>query len=200
MIKNVTIHLTIICCLLLFLSKCSTKKLSQSNFQKPVNLSKAYQSIDIQNVDEALLIHLIHQKVNELRGKKKLWELKLDPFLTLAAQDHNNYIAKIQNLQHEQDSRKKRSVLDRVRMVRGQHHLLGENLQFLGFTILSKDEKLEVLPPTYEAAAEEIVDNWIDSATHYDNLIHKEFDYFGTAILYHPKQKGIYITQVYGAL
>ena len=194
-------HLIIICYLLLSQSACfkNATNHGKNGAASKIDVSKTYQQIDIHALDKSLLNYLIQEQVNELRKKKKLWALKIDPFLKQAALDHNNYMATYEKLQHEQHHWGKENVLDRVRLAKGKHHKLGENLQFLGFTVLLKGEEKSVLAPTYAAAAEEIVENWISSKSHYDNLIHKGFDYFGTAILYHPKQKGIYITQVYGA-
>lgn len=160
---------------------------------------EANQKIDINNFDSEFLKDLLVQHINVLRKRKKLTLLKNDPLLEKAAIDQNEYVKRKGALTHNQTKAEKHSVGDRVEYYEGNYSVVGENIQYNGFSILTRGSKKTVIYPTYAEAAKEMAQNWVDSKNHYKNLIHKEFSRAGTAIVYDAKRKGIYATQVYGS-
>ena len=160
--------------------------------------SKEGKPIITTSFDAELLAFMIEERINEKRVSKKRNVLQADPVLWRAADDHNNYMLTKGKLAHEQKTKDKKDVGERVTFYDGEFTIVGENIQFMGFNIMKVKNKKTILLPTYEEAADNIAKNWIKSKGHYDNLIKKEFEYVGTAVSLDLDQNGIYATQVFG--
>lgn len=174
---------------------------NETEVNRPIDRNKAEETIDIDRFDVSLLEDLVHEQINELRSKKKRTALEKDKCLRKAAELQNNYVSKNGKLSHQQRNKDQKTVMDRSRVFGCTHRMVGENLQFLGFTIVKQNGKIiDIEAPTYNEAAKDIAINWKNSPGHYDNLIHKDFFRVGTAAVYNSKEKGIYVTQVFGAV
>jgi len=148
--------------------------------------------------DAELLAFMVEERINDKRVAKKRNVLQADPVLWRAADDHNNYMLTKGKLTHDQKGKDKKNVKDRVTFYNGEFEIVGENIQFMGFNVMTTKKKKTILLPTYEEAADNIAKNWIKSKGHYQNLIKKEFEYVGTAMSLDLEQNGIYATQVFG--
>lgn len=165
-----------------------------------INHRKAAQNIDIHRFDDALLEALVHEEINVLRSKKRLSSLQKDNCLRKAAVLQNNYVKKKGKLTHSQRDKDRKNVLDRTQMFDCPHLIVGENLQYLGFTLVTRNGRLvDIETPTYYEAAKDIAKNWKNSPGHYENIKHKSFSRVGTAAVYDSKEKGVYVTQVFGS-
>lgn len=174
---------------------------TETETNRPVDRRKADETIDVERFDVSLLEDLVHEEINNLRAKKRRTALEKDDCLRRAAELQNDYVLKLGKLTHIQRNKERKSVLERSRLFNCTHRMVGENLQYLGFTMVSQNGKLiRVEAPTYNEAAKDIAINWKNSSGHYDNLIHKDFFRVGTAAKYDSKKKGIYVTQVFGAV
>ena len=158
----------------------------------------AQETINTNSFDVALLEQLVFEGINQVRKKKNRSQLEKNTILYKAAKDHNDYMLRINKMTHDQNEKNKRDVGERVQFYGGRFIMSGENIQFSGFPVAQRGKQKRILYPTYLEAAEKLVQNWVDSPTHYKNLIHKEFGLVGTAVAYDPKDGGIYATQVYG--
>ncbi len=174
---------------------------SNAGSDSPVDRRKAAKNIDINRFDADLLEALVHEEINALRSKKRLSSLQKDNCLRKAAALQNNYVKKKGKLTHSQRDQDRKSVLDRTRVFDCTHLVVGENLQYLGFTLVTRNRKLiDIETPTYIQAAKDIAQNWKNSPGHYENIKHKAFARVGTAAVYDNKKKGVYVTQVFGAI
>lgn len=154
------------------------------------------------NKDDAnleLLQGLILQKVNEYRSTKKLNNLANDQSLWEAANLHAVYLQKKAELSHFQNKRKTKTPFDRVKMVDASFNSVGENVAYVSTsTVLrqGKEEKREY--KTYDQLASELVDNWIKSKPHLENIKDKVYTFSGVAIVYDPETERVYAVQVFG--
>ncbi|MGB0932040.1 MAG: CAP domain-containing protein, partial [Chitinophagales bacterium] len=174
---------------------------NEREVDRPINRRKADQTIDVRRFDAPLLEDLVHKEINKLRSKKRRTALERDNCLKKAAELQNDYVLKLGKLTHNQRGKERKSVLERSRIFNCRHRMVGENLQYLGFTMITQNGKLiRVEAPTYNEAAKDIAINWKNSSGHYKNLIHTDFFRVGTVAKYDSKKKGIYVTQVFGAV
>ncbi|MFK7908154.1 MAG: CAP domain-containing protein [Chitinophagales bacterium] len=182
-------------------STASNSYEKESTVDRPVDRGKAGQTINPNRFDDALLEVLVHEEINRLRSKKRRATLENDNCLRKAAMMQNDYVMRLGKLSHNQRSKERKGVMERSRVFGCTHLMVGENLQFMGFTLVKQNGKLiDIETPTYAQAARDIAENWKNSPSHYDNLIHKSFFRVGTVVAYDSRKKGIYATQVFGAV
>jgi len=149
--------------------------------------------------DTEKLANLVHEGINQVREKEKRKPLTKDLILFNAADEQTSYVLSKGKLNHEQNNREKRTVSDRVRLFGGSYDIVGENLQYAGFNIVSQGRKSTIMYPSYQATADQIVQNWIKSKPHYRNFLNKEFSRVGTAVALDNEGKGVYATQVFSS-
>lgn len=154
--------------------------------------------IDLSNIDHELLDQLVMDGINYERERKGIKPLSLSGVLIAAAKIQTEYQIKMNGLSHYQKTPELKTVGDRVKYFGGYYRGVGENVQFQGFTIRTYGNKEEIITTSYEEAARNIVNGWINSPGHYGNLINPDYDYVGTSVLYSPKKKALFATQVYG--
>jgi putative thioredoxin len=153
--------------------------------------------IDINDFDTGFLNLLVHDMINEIREKKGLRTLKVDPVLEAAARDQNGYMIKFDVLTHHQDNTMKKTVMDRVKAFGGNFRRVGENVQYQGMQIRQKNNQQEIITDSYLNTAKKIVNNWVNSPGHYRNLIHPDFTFVGTSTGWNPENYSIFATQVF---
>lgn len=150
--------------------------------------------------DEDLLTKLVLDGINELRRKKGAKPLLPDVLLAKAANDQNEYVTNKGKLMHEQSNPEKRDVSKRIDYYGGSYDMVGENLQLYGFMVITKNgKKYSVEYTSYKEAAKGMVENWVTSKPHYENLVRKEFTLAGTSIGFNKDKTGFYSTQVYAS-
>ncbi|MCB0515708.1 MAG: CAP domain-containing protein [Chitinophagales bacterium] len=155
-------------------------------------------TINPQKFDAELLSQLIEGKINALRTQKKRDQLANNIILKKAALTQTTYCADHKKLSHEQRNRKLRTPWERVAEAGGGFEIVGENLAMIGFTIETIDKQKRVLYPTYEEAAERIVNGWRKSKGHYKNILEKSYEQSGVVVIL--SENAIYATQVFGKL
>ena len=136
----------------------------------------------------------VYQLVNEERSNNDRKLLGLDAHLKKAADDHAKYIAKAQNLSHEQTDAKKQSPKERVSFYGGNSFVLvGENLLFTGI----KD-------PVYsetdlDTLALKMFNLWKKSPNHLKNILDHQYLYTEISFSIDWENKKIYAVQMFGA-
>lgn len=162
---------------------------------------KATAKINIATFDFALLTNLVHGGINEVRKRKGAAALAINPILTQAALDQNNYQIRTDQLSHYQDNPLKKTVKERVDGFGGRFRMVGENVQFKGFPVRtwSTGNEREIITPTYVDAAADLIKNWVNSPGHYKNLINPNYRLVGTAVGWNPENSAVFSTQVFGA-
>lgn len=154
--------------------------------------------IDLQQPNYELLERLILDEVNELRKKKRRAPLAVEGNLEKAATDHNNWLKGRKKLTHNEPDRRRKRPYDRVKIYSDDFIKVGENVQYLGLSYEQQGRRKWPNTITYKAAAKKAFKNWKNSPGHYKNLISKEFNKVGTAVVYDAKNFRFYATQVYG--
>ena len=136
----------------------------------------------------------VHKLINEERAGNDRKVLGLDSFLKKAADDHAKYIAKAQNLSHEQTDSKKQSPKERVYFYGGNSFVLvGENLLFTGI-------KYQIYSETdLDALALKMFNLWKKSPNHYKNMIEHKYFYTEIGFSIDWENKKIYAVQLFGA-
>jgi len=161
--------------------------------------TRAKNAINPFEFDSEKLGLLILDEVNRVRKRQNRGVLQPDNLLFNAAIEQNDYILKEGKLTHiQKNSSDKKTVADRVKLYDGDYDMVGENLQYQGFTIAKKGRKHTIIYMSYEQLATKIVQAWVSSPAHYKNMLTKEFTHAGTAVALDTGKKGIYATQVLG--
>ena len=142
---------------------------------------------------------LVHRGINEVRRQQGATDLTKHNILAKAALDHNNYQIRTDTLTHYQKDPDKQTVKERIDSFGGRFSRVGENVQYKGFPVRTWGMQREILTPSYQEAAKEIIQNWVNSPGHYRNLINPDYEYVGTAIGWNPENNAVFATQVFGA-
>jgi uncharacterized protein YkwD len=155
--------------------------------------------IDPQNINFILISSLVHEEVNRVRISNNLQELKENIILNKAANDQNNYVNKLGDLSHTQQSGSKQTLTDRIQYYGGGFQAMAENLIYEGFIIRTiNGTRQEIITPSYEEMARKMVVNWMNSPGHRKNLLGPKYDRVGTAVAYNNELKAVFATQVFG--
>ncbi len=155
--------------------------------------------IEIDKFNEAYLISLVRKGINLIRIRRGASQLKLNEVLNQAAEDHNLYQIRKNELTHKQSKPRKHEVMDRVKTYGGGFRMVGENVQYQGLQQLTTGNRTEIISETYQQMANKMIKNWVDSPGHYDNLIESEFTEDGMAIGWNPENYAFFATHVFGA-
>lgn len=136
----------------------------------------------------------VYQLVNEERSNNDRKVLGLDVHLKKAADDHANYIAKIQTLTHEQNFTKRSTPKERVYFYGGNSFVLvGENLLFTGI----KDQIYT--EADLDALALKMFNLWKKSPNHLKNILDHQYFYTEIGFSIDWENKKIYAVQLFGA-
>jgi len=159
------------------------------------------------NIDCERLEYLISINLNKFRKSENLNKLKSSSRCDSVASEQTRYMVKTGNFSHERDSL---DFTQRIRLVIGKGHF-GENLlhettpspigiykesyedlknKYPGFNFMWEADRA-----TYTALAREIIKKWIDSPSHYKNLINPLWNYFSVRSISTGKE--IYVTLVF---
>jgi len=158
-------------------------------------------------IDCRKLEDIISSDLNRFRRKSGLNKLKISERCDSVAKEQTGYMVKTGNFSHGRDSL---DFTQRIRLVIGKGHF-GENL-FHEETPAPLDlyrenyEKIKSKYPrfnfmwesdraTYTLLASEIIKKWIDSPSHYKNLINPLWNYFSVRSVSTGKE--IYVTLVF---
>lgn len=159
------------------------------------------------NIDCERLEYLISINLNKFRKSEDLNKLKSSTRCDSVASEQTRYMVKTGNFSHERDSL---DFTQRIRLVIGRGHF-GENLLHettpapIGIYKENYEDLKSKYPEfnfmweadraTYTALAREIIKKWIDSPSHYKNLINPLWNYFSVRSISTGKE--IYVTLVF---
>jgi|TARA_R110000737_G_scaffold323222_1_gene335782 uncharacterized protein YkwD len=178
----------------------TTKSVNKVNAQPETKMSKAVLSstVTLGNIDYQLINARLFQKINKERKRLGLPLFKSNNDLNKAAKIHNDYMVRVDILDHNESGTSIPTMRDRVTKAGGKFRTAGENIQYEGFTIRTTNGVGSIIAPTYEALAEQLWQNWKTSPPHYKNLINPEFIYLGTSLKWSGRKTAVFATQVYG--
>lgn len=147
--------------------------------------------VDTANIDYTILNKYVLNAVNSERRKKKQDSVDIDLSLEKMTKDHVDYMAKNNYVGHDQKSRNKQFVQNRLVFYGGKHEVVLENVQSLDLRLLYKKSRGR-LP--YLKLGKLIVENWKKQSVYYKNLIHSKIT--GINQQYVFKDGFLYVCQV----
>ncbi|HTF06192.1 MAG TPA: CAP domain-containing protein [Bacteroidia bacterium] len=153
-------------------------------------------------INIAYLEHLVKEKVDSVRNDHNLASLKNDSILYVAAKDHTDYMTRKDLLTHyETDIPEKETPTLRVKIHGGVHFSgVGENILVdYGFIpVRDKEGSGSHTNETYDQLAYDMVNMWVHSPRHYQNIITPSYQLTGVAISYNSGSDKFYAAQVFG--
>ncbi len=178
----------------------TTKSVNKADAQPETKMSNAVFSstVTIGEIDYQLINARLFQKINKERKSLGLPLFKNNNDLKKAAKIHNDYMVRVDILDHNESGTSTPTMRDRVTKAGGEFRTAGENIQYEGFIIRTTNGVESIIAPTYEALAEQLWQNWKTSPSHYKNLTNPDFVYLGTALKWSSKKTAVFATQVYG--
>jgi len=148
--------------------------------------------------DRNFLIIEIERGINEIRSRDRIRPLLPRRNLRDAAELQNDYCITIRSLTHTHEAVRYRTVRDRVVQFGGRYRSVGENVQYYGLMNSTISGEKFIRPTSYQQVVEGVVDNWVKSPGHYENMMKEDFSYVGTAIGWDDELTAVFVTQVYG--
>ncbi len=151
-------------------------------------------------VDMKRLNQLIITEVNAIRKKAKVQPLKVDTLLFDPALKHSQYLLRKRKLSHKQCKKLFRWPKNRVEFYGIAFTYLAENIQYFNMQtpVKLKGEKTAESIGTYKRIAKQLVENWENSKTHYQNIITPEFTSTYTTICV-DENRNLYACQLFRA-
>ena len=170
------------------------------------SMAQAGTKIDASDFDHKLFERLLFNKVNEFRVENGRKALVKNIYLYKVANDHNLYLKNKKKLTHQQDIPGKINVQDRLKAyIDVQGYSVGENLART-FVLkpthnYMRDGKTSVTTATtYEEAAEYMLNAWIQSTVHKDNMLDPGFELAAIASYYNPMNGSLTGVQVFATI
>ena len=176
--------LSLFTCLILFLfgqNKLTSwndslyKEFSFSDFEK---LDAIYKRIEIENIDYNLLNACVFYITNIQRIKYNRKPFEFSKSLSIAAKEHSMDMVNYNFYSHDSSVEGKKTVTDRLKLVGISNAFFAENIFDFSMKI-----------PSYWTLAKGLVDGWMKSKGHRDNILNKEYNYLGTGTYYYYNEE-----------
>jgi hypothetical protein len=161
------------------------------------------QIIDPSNLNIHWLEHLVKIKVDSVRKAHGLGSLANDSVCYLSALDQASFVSGLKNLSHFQEIKRKKTPQDRVNFYGATNYNAGENLIRIYVqapsTSTDKKRKLnrKIIIRTYEDAAFEMANGWVNSPEHFKNMLIPSYKITGLAISFNPETHELNSAQVF---
>ncbi|MDA8142298.1 MAG: CAP domain-containing protein [Desulfobacteraceae bacterium] len=196
----------------------SSTQLNHSVAEKPSALKDAERPINAPKVDHNLLIAAIFQETNMRRRENGLAPLRHEPRLDAAARQHAASMAQHNYLSHTDPyNAKYRAPKERALEAGFQFRFLAENIathfaiQYQSGTPVYQvpagtgysyqPNGSPILKHTYQSFAATLLDQWMNSPGHRQNILSVEPDLFGSDCRLRSEQDGLdkfYCVQLFG--
>jgi hypothetical protein len=147
-----------------------------------INAQSGGDVIDPKNFDVPRVKILFYEKLNAYRAVKKVQTLAIDVTLEKAAKMQSSYCAQNSSLSHYQEKNKLLySPKDRTVAAKGQYSLVGENvlMSYVGVMYRDKHTLKNHTIVTYADLAESMLQQWIHSPPHHQNIINPAYSHSG---------------------
>ncbi|MGD1847616.1 MAG: CAP domain-containing protein [Salibacteraceae bacterium] len=154
--------------------------------------------INVKDLNYPYLEHLVKVGIDSVRQRYDCSPLVNDSILFVAAGHHSDYMQDRSRLSHfEKDAPDLRTPQLRVFYFGGKQYLLvGENVLStpVGTSIAGKKGRV-FDGATYGGLAASMVNGWVNSPEHFQNIITPEFQLTGVALSYSAKDNTLYACQ-----
>ena len=147
-------------------------------------------------INEKLIEHLVKEGIDNIRESKSLSTLANDSILYLAANFHAKYLNITKKLSHEESNDSMRTPQMRAEYFGAVNYGVGENILYieLGGKVKTKKGKTFYIN-SYQDAADLMVRNWVNSPSHYKNIITANYQITGLSVNIDYEKKRIYAVQ-----
>lgn len=144
------------------------------------------QDIDVKIIDSKLF-----DKINAIRVQNKFETLKRDKDLDKAAENHAEYIASKEVLDHVQkENPKTKELVDRVKIFsNNKYSMVAENLLFTSIPKNTID---------YDVFVDKMKTLWVKSPNHLKNIKNSEYNCTGFGFALNKSKTKIFVVQVFG--
>ena len=166
------------------------------------------------NLNENLLARLVAEETNRFRVSQGRGPLEVSPDLTNAAQSHANAMAGEGFFAHQNPNDPgQRTLTDRIRNVGLEPRAIAENIAYtysLDFGAMrdwvknghQRGSAPAVLEYTYRALAKSVVQQWINSRGHRQNMLGRPYSQIGLGVATSKDERGrekVYCVQTFCA-
>lgn len=153
--------------------------------------------LDPDNIDKVYLEHLVKIKIDEVRKGLDLEPLVNDSILYIAADHHADYMKQKGRISHyEPDSVLTKTPQDRGDYFGAFNYGIGENVMYTGYNGIATGKKgKEFDTRTYDGLAAHIVNSWVNSPGHYQNIITEDYEVTGVSVAIDTARKRVYACQ-----
>lgn len=161
-------------------------------------LAKSAQDIvRASDFDEAFLTELVKQKIDDLRKKRRLPALQTNDALVAAAKHHADYLERSNLMSHSELNLRYRTPQNRAEKFGFRNPFVGENIAQSYITFGSSFGG-RAIADTYDDVANDLVDLWVHSPGHHQNLLRSSYVTTGVAVAVDFQSGKIYAVQVFG--
>jgi uncharacterized protein YkwD len=165
-------------------------------YEEFIELEEAGQLIDPAAIDYKLLQAAIFHETNRMRAANGLDALRYSEALEHAAEDHTHDMAELNFFSHRSKVKGKERITDRLKLVGLVNVAAAENIA-ISFLLNIKEDQSYFTPSqnggyfsltwkgtpipnkTYQQAARTIVDQWMKSPGHRQNILNPKYLYLG---------------------
>ncbi len=160
--------------------------------------AKAFNSITFENI--------LLNKINTFRSESGVNPLVNNLNLKKAAVDQSDFLKKNKELTHSQPLKGKRTVQERLlQYVSPTNFAVGENIARTYILIPSYNYQRDgsttlTEAKTYEEAANYMLNSWISSKSHRENLLNSKYVLSGIASYFNSSYKTLTVVQVFARL
>lgn len=150
---------------------------------------------DVRRYDAKYLEHLITAGIDSVRNLHDCDPLVNDSILYIAAGDQAQYIFEKQRLSHfQQGNKQKRTPQKRAEFYGAQGYQVGENVARVSANAKPVNPSRQQRN-TYGSVADALVNGWVNSPGHFQNIITKDYQITGLAITVDTANNNIYACQ-----
>jgi uncharacterized protein YkwD len=188
MIKYYLLSISLVVCALASMAQSATDKIYPNSFN-----TRLYEKT-------------LHAKINEYRAEKGLNPLFANVIIYKVANDHCTFLKTKAELTHDQPTAGKQTVEDRLKLyTSASTYEVGENI---ARTFVLKptynyerdgSTKLSTAT-TYDQAATYMLNAWIQSDFHRNNILNSTFELSGLAVYYNPVNQSLTAVQVFAKI
>ncbi len=148
--------------------------------------------------NKQFLEHLVKIKIDSVRALHHCDALINDSILYYASNHHSRYMTRNSRLSHYESEKITKTPMDRVLYFGGKRYSVGENVIKTPYYSFLNSKRVLNESATYQGIADAMVDAWVDSPRHFENIITKEFQLTGVSIDIDTSKMVLYGCQKFG--
>lgn len=170
-----------------------------------LSAQKPEDKIDIYSFNQKFFEYLVKTGIDSVRESYRLPALRNDTFCYMAAIDQAYHLVDDTAFDHFRPSMpEKGSPLKRVQFFGGKNSLVSENLAKIYINKVINYSRKGYIPKkffitSYKEAADFLISAWVESSSHFLNIISRDFYYTGLAAIYNEEDNSLICVQVFAS-